>query len=173
MGARITAGVRYIPDENPGGWSGRRDSNPRHSAWKADAPPTELLPHATIRHPPVERSKPMAVRADNIALGHFGQDSLGAGSTDHPRDGVALRVRIAVIKVHGTRRKALPAVRAGHISEALQQLGLRAPDGTPALEIRRGPSLNSSLSLRRCCPHPVAIGADNVALADLVLERRS
>src|SRR5690606_19734047 len=26
--------------------SGRRDSNPRRSAWKADALPTELLPHA-------------------------------------------------------------------------------------------------------------------------------
>ena len=25
--------------------SGRRDSDPRHSAWKADALPTELLPH--------------------------------------------------------------------------------------------------------------------------------
>ena len=25
--------------------SGRRGSNPRHSAWKADALPTELLPH--------------------------------------------------------------------------------------------------------------------------------
>src|SRR5688572_28060102 len=25
-------------------WSGRRDSNPRPSAWKADALPTELLP---------------------------------------------------------------------------------------------------------------------------------
>ena len=29
---------------NPYGWSGRRDSNSRHSAWKADALPTELLP---------------------------------------------------------------------------------------------------------------------------------
>src|SRR5690606_38688551 len=28
------------------GWSGRRDSNPRHSAWEADALPAELLPHA-------------------------------------------------------------------------------------------------------------------------------
>lgn len=27
-------------------WSGRRGSNPRHSAWKADALPTELLPQA-------------------------------------------------------------------------------------------------------------------------------
>ena len=31
---------------NPYGWSGRRDSNSRHSAWKADALPTELLPLA-------------------------------------------------------------------------------------------------------------------------------
>ncbi len=30
-------------------WSGRRGSNPRRSAWKADALPTELLPH-TIDH---------------------------------------------------------------------------------------------------------------------------
>src|SRR5690606_12977424 len=28
--------------------SGRRGSNSRHSAWKADALPTELLPHFTI-----------------------------------------------------------------------------------------------------------------------------
>ena len=27
--------------------SGRRDSNPRPSAWKADALPTELLPHTS------------------------------------------------------------------------------------------------------------------------------
>src|SRR6188474_1673247 len=27
-----------------GSWSGRRDSNPRHPAWKARALPTELLP---------------------------------------------------------------------------------------------------------------------------------
>ena len=30
-------------------WSGRRGSNPRPSAWKADALPTELLPH-TFRY---------------------------------------------------------------------------------------------------------------------------
>src|SRR5690606_32010434 len=33
-------------------WSRRRDSNPRHSAWEADALPTELLPHVgTSRFP--------------------------------------------------------------------------------------------------------------------------
>jgi hypothetical protein len=31
-------------DSNQGVWSGRRDSNPRHSAWEADTLPTELLP---------------------------------------------------------------------------------------------------------------------------------
>jgi hypothetical protein len=29
-------------------WSGKRDSNPRHSAWKADALPTELFPHKIL-----------------------------------------------------------------------------------------------------------------------------
>ena len=29
-------------------WSGRRGSNSRHSAWKADALPTELLPHILV-----------------------------------------------------------------------------------------------------------------------------
>ncbi len=30
-------------------WSGQRDSDPRHSAWKADALPTELCPHCLSR----------------------------------------------------------------------------------------------------------------------------
>ncbi len=44
----------YEPDELPDCstprrnlmniWSGKRGSNPRHSAWKADALPTELFP---------------------------------------------------------------------------------------------------------------------------------
>jgi hypothetical protein len=40
-------------------WSGKRDSNPRPSAWKADALATELLPliyHKTIRHPNIPDS---------------------------------------------------------------------------------------------------------------------
>jgi dCMP deaminase len=32
-----------------GSWSGRRDSNPRHTAWKAVALPAELLPPASSR----------------------------------------------------------------------------------------------------------------------------
>ncbi len=43
------AGVLALPFEaflrsEPRCWSGRRDSNPRHSAWEADTLPTELLP---------------------------------------------------------------------------------------------------------------------------------
>src|SRR5688572_30620402 len=36
------------PDSKKLIWSGRRDSNSRHSAWKADALPTELLPPISI-----------------------------------------------------------------------------------------------------------------------------
>ncbi len=32
-------------DSTINAWSGRRGSNSRHSAWKAEALPTELLPH--------------------------------------------------------------------------------------------------------------------------------
>ena len=39
-------------------WSGRRDSNPRHSAWEADTLPAELLPleEAAAVGPPLGRS---------------------------------------------------------------------------------------------------------------------
>ncbi len=30
-------------------WSGKRGSNPRHSAWKADALPTELFPRSILQ----------------------------------------------------------------------------------------------------------------------------
>jgi hypothetical protein len=36
--------TRALPLGYAAMWSGKRDSNPRHSAWEADALPTELLP---------------------------------------------------------------------------------------------------------------------------------
>ena len=39
-----------------GTWSGRRDSNPRHSAWEADTLPTELLPLGRMRVYPMTAS---------------------------------------------------------------------------------------------------------------------
>ncbi len=36
----------FEPEPSNRTWSGRRDSNPRPSAWKADALPTELLPQS-------------------------------------------------------------------------------------------------------------------------------
>ena len=44
---RTTRFCRPLPNRSatsPSSWSGRWDSNPRHSAWEADALPTELLP---------------------------------------------------------------------------------------------------------------------------------
>jgi hypothetical protein len=40
----------------PEEWSGKRDSNPRPSAWKADALATELLPLASILPCPTRRA---------------------------------------------------------------------------------------------------------------------
>ena len=37
-------GPESTPDSPSGGWSGKRDSNPRPSAWKADALAAELFP---------------------------------------------------------------------------------------------------------------------------------
>ena len=43
-GAEPTSEIEPEPSNRT--WSGRRDSNPRPSAWKADALPTELLPQS-------------------------------------------------------------------------------------------------------------------------------
>src|SRR5262245_13722530 len=53
-------------------WSGRRVSNSRHSAWKADALPTELLPHL-VQGEGFEPSKACAGRftvCSHWPLGH-------------------------------------------------------------------------------------------------------
>ena len=44
-------------------WSGRRGSNSRHSAWKAEALPTELLPHSVKNH--------VKINASLFELPHF------------------------------------------------------------------------------------------------------
>ena len=43
-------------------WSGKRDSNPRHSRWQRDALPTELFPHMFTYY-----SKPSAVKKSTLA----------------------------------------------------------------------------------------------------------
>src|SRR5690554_7157354 len=52
-------------------WSGKRDSNPRHSAWKADALPTELFPHCSSiikeKRPPVNSNFP-AISGKTVLL---------------------------------------------------------------------------------------------------------
>jgi hypothetical protein len=42
--SRDKASAGYTPSS----WSGRRDSNPQHSAWEADALPIELRPHVVL-----------------------------------------------------------------------------------------------------------------------------
>ncbi len=43
---------RKIPETAISLWSGRRDSNSRHPAWKAEALPTELLPPLSASNTP-------------------------------------------------------------------------------------------------------------------------
>ena len=56
--------------------SGKRDSNPRLSAWEADALPTELLPHKSMRLKFIKHSADKFVsRIDpetNFASGSWG-----------------------------------------------------------------------------------------------------
>ena len=54
---------------DPFGRSGRRDSNSRHSAWKADALPTELLPL-------------VIARARAIVVGVIGFEPIQSETTD-------------------------------------------------------------------------------------------
>jgi hypothetical protein len=87
------------------------------------------MPRSAIRRS--KRSKPMAVRADNIALGDFGQDPLRSGATDHSRDGVLLLARITVVKVHRTCVEGPPTVGAGDVAKSIQQLSLATPQSAP------------------------------------------
>jgi hypothetical protein len=49
--------------------SGRRDSNPRHSAWKADALPTELLPQVPTPRPGVgSRTRPRGLHPAGLSF---------------------------------------------------------------------------------------------------------
>ena len=151
-------------------WSGRRDSNPRHAAWKAAAPPTELLPRRLIRHSPVERSKPMAVRADDIALRDFGQDARRARTPDHPRDRVPLVVGIAMVEVHCAGREVTPAVPAWHVAEPIQQPRLGTPHCPLAGQVAGRTARSGTFGVALPCAHAVAVGTDRVALANFLVQ---
>ena len=70
-------------------WSGRRGSNPRHSAWKADALPIELLPRNSWRGETPNRAE--AFRAVRF----------GAGA---PKPGVGPQARLGAGLSPGDRR---------------------------------------------------------------------
>ena len=49
-------------------WSGRRGSNPRPSAWKADALPTELLPQFFFNKKPIVTFRPFVFGGANVGI---------------------------------------------------------------------------------------------------------
>ena len=57
----------------PRGWSGRRDSNPRPLAWKANALPTELLPQkSSVGGDGFEPPKSKTADLQSAPFGHSG-----------------------------------------------------------------------------------------------------
>jgi hypothetical protein len=77
----------------------------------------------------------MTVRADDIAFRDLVQYSRRARPSDHARDGGAFRVRIAVVEVHHAWRIPFATIRAWHIAELVEQLGMQAPLLTLTLEV--------------------------------------
>ena len=153
-------------------WSGRRDSNPRHTAWKAVTLPTELLPHR-IGRPSPEGSEPMTVRADGIALGDLLQDALRAGPTDHPGYGGSLRLRLSMVEIHRARRKPPSAVGAGHVAKLVEHSSLAAPHRALPSELARGTAdRRGTCRVSPLGTDPMAVGADDVALCRLFEECR-
>src|SRR6266568_9233636 len=51
-------------------WSGKRDSNPRHSAWKADALPTELFPRSARSERPLSSRRSRHFQWRGVDLNH-------------------------------------------------------------------------------------------------------
>ena len=75
--------------EGSGEWSGKRDSNPRPSAWKADALPTELFPLKVLPHLTMvegEGFEPSKAEPADLQSAPFGR------SGTPPRMGVGRRV---------------------------------------------------------------------------------
>jgi len=115
----------------------------------------------------------MAVRADDFALGHFSQDPLGSGSTDHPRNGLPFRVRVSMIEVHCTWRKAACAIRAWHVTETIEQPGLATPGFALSSKVRRIPWSDIAPRVPRLRSHTMAICAYDIALTRFVQYRRT
>src|SRR3970040_2004457 len=76
-----------------GRWSGRRDSNPRHSAWEADTLPAELLPLGRptfyiSRHRSAARTGTEGASRDGRPIGSstgWRPEDLGAQPQDRPQ----------------------------------------------------------------------------------------
>ena len=63
---------RSTPELHRQKQSGRRNSNPRPSAWKADALPTELLPQNFVGRAGLEPAKAMPTDLQSAPFDRFG-----------------------------------------------------------------------------------------------------
>jgi hypothetical protein len=116
----------------------------------------------------LEGPKPMAVRADDIALGDLGQHALVA-CLDHPRHRSNLRRGIPVVKVHRAWREAAAAVKTWDGPKLVQDVGVVTPP-RPLLRYSwrdgRSPG-REPLAVSTSGPQSMAVCTDNVALCCL------
>ena len=100
-------GIRHARQVRRGfrwrGWSGRRGSNSRHSAWKADALPTELLPPEAKGKVPLRSGLTVGQPRRGCACQRRLRNQTGQPRHSEPRHGQAPGSRHAV-------RRSLPVV---------------------------------------------------------------
>ena len=110
-------------------------------------------------------SKPVAVRADDIALAGLNQHPIRAPA-DHPGDTADLGRRIPMVEVHGALRDSATAIETRHGSELIQQVcvvaRMRAPLLHPARRV--GSARRKPLTVKLPRSEPVAICTDDIAL---------
>ena len=152
------------------GWSGRRDSNPRHRVWKTRTLPAELLPPGCLPSKHARGPFAMAVRADDIAQSNLGQQTSSAVA-EEPGDSDALRRWIAVVKLEHPRGKAAAAICARNVPQLVQECCVRPPAGTLILDPRptgrRRPASGKTQLMLPPRSRSMTVRAHDVALGNL------
>ena len=150
------------PVGEPRAWSGRRDSNPRHTAWKAVALPAELLPRdapRTIRTARGRRVSSATLPARMLVPPKRCLGGAVAPPRTHGRGGV-IRTRDPLLPKQVRYQAALrPAVREYSASLSWRTVPcVRRSPGDRAARRPRRRSATAGTSARRSPPPPAPRG---------------
>jgi len=79
----------------------------------------------------------VAVRAQDIALGGFGEDSFDAGAADQPGHADTFDAAFAMIEIHGARRESTATIGAWHLAKLVEHLSLPGPSPASTARLAR------------------------------------